>query len=172
MKRKNNEDTTSTIHMTVKDDTDFLSVFSETDTPVISWDVAQFLENSTQGHRHKGIWTLVIRSNCIDDREKLLYKKGVTAYYHRCITAVNRELRRNAVSAAILALLGIAVIGAAFVIQRLLHSPLWTEVVDIIGWVLLWEAVDIIAFKNLGLKSKRRQYRALAAMDIIYEEII
>ena len=35
------------VDMNVKDDTDFLSVFSANDTPVISSEVAEFLENST-----------------------------------------------------------------------------------------------------------------------------
>ncbi len=37
------------INMTVKDDSEFLSRFSERSTPVISSEVAEFLENSTQG---------------------------------------------------------------------------------------------------------------------------
>ena len=46
MKKKNKTD--AVIHMTVKDDSDFLSVYSVTDTPVISSEVAQFLEHSIQ----------------------------------------------------------------------------------------------------------------------------
>lgn len=36
------------LDMTVKDDSDFLSVFSESDTPVISSDVADFIEARTR----------------------------------------------------------------------------------------------------------------------------
>lgn len=35
------------IKMAVKDDTNFLSVFSESETPVISGEVADFIENKT-----------------------------------------------------------------------------------------------------------------------------
>lgn len=36
------------INMTVKDDSDFLSVFSFSDIPVISSEVAEFIENNTK----------------------------------------------------------------------------------------------------------------------------
>ncbi len=44
-KYKRDADGRVIINMTVKDDTDFLSVFSTGDTPVISSEVAEFLEN-------------------------------------------------------------------------------------------------------------------------------
>ena len=68
MTKKNQTDTV--IRMTVKDDSDFLSVYSVTDTPVISSEVAQFLEHSIQDLIHPKHLTLIIKSSCIDDTEK------------------------------------------------------------------------------------------------------
>lgn len=69
------------INMTVKDDTDFLSVFSTGDTPVISSEVAEFLENSTQSIRPKEQLILKIHSDCIDDNEKKEYGRAIKEYY-------------------------------------------------------------------------------------------
>ncbi|MCD8325878.1 MAG: hypothetical protein LUC90_04080 [Lachnospiraceae bacterium] len=74
--------------MTVKDDSDFLSVYSVTDTPVISSEVAQFLEHSIQDLMRPEHLTLIIKSNCIDDIEKELYRKGIANH------SLRRDVRR------------------------------------------------------------------------------
>ena len=68
------------IDMTVKDDSDFLSVFSQSDTPVISSEVAEFIENSTDSILPKEQLTLRIHSDCIDDNEKVLYRESIKEY--------------------------------------------------------------------------------------------
>ena len=60
------------VNMIVKDDTDFLSVFSESETPVISGEVAEFIENRTMTMPPKEQLTLKIHSDCIDENEKKL----------------------------------------------------------------------------------------------------
>ena len=60
------------INMTVKDDSNFLSVFSQSDTPVINTEVAEFIENSTNSVLPKEQLTLRIHSDCIDDTEKAI----------------------------------------------------------------------------------------------------
>ena len=73
-KYKRDADGRVIINMTVKDDTDFLSVFSIGDTPVISSEVAEFLESSTHSVLPKEQLALRIHSNCIDDNEKEEYR--------------------------------------------------------------------------------------------------
>ncbi len=58
------------ISMNVKDDDDFLSVFSQSSTPIINNNVAEFIENSTMNISPSEKLTLEICSNCIDDKEK------------------------------------------------------------------------------------------------------
>ena len=65
------------IPMTVRDDSDFLSPFSEGATPLISADVAEYLEEKTEEiPRGKGL-VLQIRSSCIDPAEQEAYRLGV-----------------------------------------------------------------------------------------------
>lgn len=154
------------INMTVKDDTDFLSVFSTGDTPVISSEVAEFLENSTQSIRSKEQLTLKIHSDCIDDNEKKEYRRAIKEYYTERYIAGNRELKWNTIIVLLLALAGIIALAIAFLIDHQTANPLWTEVVDIIAWVFLWEAVDISAFKNKELRIKKLRYLSYLSMNI------
>ena len=167
-KYKRDADGRVIINMTVKDDTDFLSVFSIGDTPVISSEVAEFLESSTHSVLPKEQLALRIHSNCIDDNEKEEYRQAIKEYYTERYTANKRELKRNTMIALLLTLAGVVALVAAFLIEHQTANPIWTEVVDIIAWVFLWEAVDISAFKNRGLRLKRFRCLAFMSMKIEY----
>lgn len=165
-KYKRDDDGRMIVNMTVKDDTDFLSVFSAGNTPVISSEVAEFLENSTHAVLPKEQLTLKIHSDCIDDNEKEEYRRAIKEYYTERYIANKRELKRNSIIALLLALAGVITLAAAFFIEHQTASPIWTEVVDIIAWVFLWEAVDISAFKNRQLRVKRTRYLSFLSMNI------
>ena len=70
------------INMTVKDDGNFLSVYSQSDMPVISSEVADFLETSVFAVPPTEELTLKIKSDCIDESEKIVYEKAIKEYYH------------------------------------------------------------------------------------------
>lgn len=156
------------IRMTVKDDTDFLSVFSAGDAPVISSEVAEFLEACTHSVLPKEPLTLKIHSDCIDDNEKEEYRQAIREHYTERYIANNRELKRNALIALLLALTGILILASAFLIEYRTGSAFWTEVVDIAAWVFLWEAVDISVFRSRELRIKRSRYLSFLSMNIEY----
>lgn len=156
------------INMTVKDDSDFLSVFSQSDTPVISTEVAEFIENSTDSILPKEQLTLRIHSSCIDDKEKELYQKGIKQYYSEKRIANARELKRNNIIVLLLTVAGILVLAFAFLFEDKTGSLVWSEVIDIVAWVFLWEAVDISAFGNRGLRLKNARYLSYLSMKIEY----
>lgn len=159
------------IDMVVKDDSDFLSVFSANQTPVISSDVAEFIENSTHSIRAGEPLTLRIKSNCIDNDEKELYKKAIKEYYSERYVAGARELKRNNVASLILALAGIFALIVALFLQYSFDSLIWAEVVDIAAWVFLWETVDIIFFKTRHLRNNQKRYASFINMNIEYQDI-
>lgn len=156
------------VNMTINDDRDFLSVFSAGDAPVISSEIAAFLENSTHSVLPNEQLTLRIHSDCIDDDEKEEYRRAIKEYYTERYITNNRELKRNGLIALFLALVGVITLAAAFLIEYQTTSPIWTEVVDIIAWVFLWESVDISAFKNRELRVKRSRCLSFLSMNIEY----
>ena len=152
------------IDMTVKNDDDFLSVYSTSETPVISTDVAEFIENSTHSISPHERFALHIHSNCIDESEKTEYAAAIKEYYAEKYIANKKELNLNRIIISILTLVGIIVLALAFQIE----NAVWSEVIDIAAWVLLWEAVDIGVFKNREINLRRQRYLAYMSMKIVY----
>lgn len=159
------------IDMNVKDDTNFLSVFSASNNPVISNDVAEFIENNTHFIRANEQLSLNIKSNCIDETEQKVYKDAIKEYFTEKYRANERELKVQNKIALLLAFLGVLILVLAVFLNYRMSSVIWSEVVDIAAWVFLWEAVDIKFFKTRELSLKRKRYIALIDMEINYEKL-
>ncbi len=166
-RHKRDEDGCVIIDMTVKNDDDFLSVYSTNETPIISTDVAEFIENSTHSISPRDRFALHIHSNCIDESEKTEYAAAIKEYYAEKYIANKKELNLNRIIISILTLVGIIVLALAFQIE----NAVWSEVIDIAAWVLLWEAVDIGVFKNREINLRRQRYLAYMSMNIVYHRI-
>lgn len=166
-RHQRDEDGNIIINMTVKNDDDFLSVYSTSETPVITTDVAEFIENSTHSISPREQFALHIHSNCIDEGEKTEYAAAIKEYYAEKYIANKKELKLNRIIISILTLAGIIVLALAFQIE----NAVWSEVIDIAAWVLLWEAVDIGVFKNREINLKRQRYLAYMSMKIVYHPI-
>ena len=156
------------INMNVSDDSDFLSKFSTSETPVISREVAEFIEHSTPAIRKEEALTLKIKSDCIDETEKVIYRSAVKEYYKERYISNKRELMHDYVIAAILAVAGVLVLALAILVEY--HSTIWSEVVDIVAWVFLWEAVYIAFLETRKHKLDNRKYIAYISMNIEYED--
>lgn len=159
------------ITMLVKDDSHFLSEFSKTETPIISDAVADFLEDSTHSLLPNEKYVLTIESNCIDEDEKILYERAIKEYYTERYVVSERELRRNRIIAGVLSLSGMAVLGISILLDTVFNHMLWSEMINIVAWVLLWEAVDIIVFQSRSLKMKRLKYLAFISMELQYQQL-
>jgi hypothetical protein len=158
------------VRMIVKNDDDFLSVFSASETPVISTEVAEFIESSTLSLPPSKPLSLHICSNCIDEEEKRVYSRAIRAYYAERYHAIEQERKRNVRVVLLLTLIGILILSLALFLDGIEHF-LWAEVIDIAAWVFLWEAVDIGAFHNRDLRVKRMRYHTYMTMQIEYDSL-
>ena len=159
------------INMNVKDDSDFLSVYSTTRDPVISEEIAVFLQSNTHSASAKDDITLRIYSDKIDNTEKTIYEKAIKKYYSEKYVENERLLRRNNLIGLFLLFFGILVLASSIFITYLFSSYIWAEVIDIFAWVLVWEAADIIIFKNNELRSNKYRYKAFTNIKIEYYDI-
>ncbi len=165
---KKDEEGRVIIQMNVKDDKDFLSEFSESETPVISPEVAEFLENSTHAIPAGEPLALHIHSDCIDDEEKVIYESAIKEYYLQKYIANEKEVKRNHILAVSFALFGVLVLISEFIFDYKIGNVVWSEVIDIVAWVLLWEATDIALLETRGLRIKKKRYLAYLSMKIEY----
>ncbi len=159
------------INMTVLSDDGFLSPYSPVAVPVISSEVAEFLENSAENYVPKQKMQLNIRSDCIDDAEKVTYDKSIHNYFDLKLTAAKRDLRRNLIISIIFTIIGIAGLALMFVLDYLGVKAIWVEVADIFAWVFLWEAVDQFFIERRKILLDSRKFKAFAEMKINYVNV-
>ena len=165
LERRTDAEGRAIIPMTVRDDSDFLSPFSEGATPLISADVAEYLEEKTEELPRGKELVLQIRSGCIDPAEQEAYRLGVKEFYLIRYLSVRRELRRNLLLALILAAAGMLLL-ATHLIDTHLGLPYWMELTDIVAWVFVWEAVDTLVFGSHEFRTQKRRYLAFMDMKI------
>ena len=156
------------IQMNVKDDANFLSEFSESATPVISTEVAEFIENETNAVPPNEDFTLQVYNDCIDDREEKVYSAAIKEYYMQKYIANEREIRRNRFAVLLLGIAGILVLAAELIFDYRVGNALWSSVIDIVAWVLLWEAVDIGVLEARVTAIKRKRFLAYLSMKTEY----
>lgn len=158
------------VDMTVNDDDDFLSRFSESENPVINSDVADFIESTTRSIPPPAMICLRIHSDCIDDKEKTVYDRAIREYYTEKYISADKERKRNLLISAIMLFFGVLVLSAAIMLEYA-NNIIWSEVIDIAAWVLIWEATDVIFFKNRALKLQRLRALAYISMNIEYHPL-
>lgn len=169
---KKHEQTMHTIHMTVLDDSNFLSPYSETNTPVISGEVAEFIENCANAAKIKDAFSLHIHSDCIDSNEQITYDNAIRNYFALKLNAEHRDLRRNNILSLVFAIVG--VLGLVFMIlcdQLSLLQQIWIEVIDIFAWVFLWEAVDQFFIERRKLIFNRKRLKSFTEMPIVFKPL-
>lgn len=156
-----------TVPLIVKDDSDFLSVFSENEIPIISSDIADYIESKTNAIDPDEPLSLKVFSNCIDEEEQEAYRKGVKEYYLGEYITTQKELRRNTILAFVLLITGLIALYVMNLIDAYWGSSYWTEVVDIVAWVFVWESVDTFVFGTYELRTMRK--RCLTYIDMIID---
>ncbi len=149
------------IEMRVLRDEDFLSDLS-VGRPIISQEVADFLEESALAIPARETLALHIYSHCIDDKEQKVYSSAIREYFLRRYDRGRGSLRRNLVTAVIMAIVGLLVLTLMVVFSLLEFVPVLGETIDIAAWVFLWEAVDLFFLQRPLLKAEERRYLAFA----------
>ncbi len=160
------EEGRAVVKMTVLRDEDFLSDFSAGSIPVISSQVAEFIEERTSAFSPQEPLSLNIYSDCIDSQEKIVYDQALKEYYVRHYSENKRELVRNTFISAIMAAVGILALTVVILFYFFERHPVLTEIVDIFAWVFLWEAVDLFFLQRSVLRGKRARYLRLIEAKI------
>ncbi len=156
------------IPMNVKSDDNFLSEFSENDTPIIASEVASFIESNTCAVHPNEELTLQIRSDCIDEEEQPLYSNAIREYYMQRYVANEREIKHNLGIVLFLGLVGVLVLAARIIYDHAFDNVIWGEVIDIVAWVLLWEATDIGLLETRDLRMQKKRCLSYLSMKIEY----
>lgn len=158
----------ATINLHVRDDSDFLSPYAEEGKPIISTEIADFLEKTIRAYHPKCPVILNIHSTCIDDNEKIQYQKAIRNYFSLELEDNIREMKRISIKALIFTIIGVIILAFMFVLDHIGVNSLWIEVIDIFAWVFLWEAVDLFFIERSHLLVRAKRLQNFIQMQINY----
>lgn len=156
------------INMRINNNEDFLSDFSSSNTPVIDTSVAEFIENSCRAILPKEQLSLKIECENIDDNTKEKYVSAIKEYYIERFHENERELKFLNLVFLTLTILGILILSLSIFINYRYDSLIWSEVIDIVAWVFIWEAVDIRFFKMRQMNIQRKRYLSYINMKVMF----
>ena len=107
-----------------------------------------------------------IHSDCIDEQEQVRYRAAVATTFRDAYDELALESRRSVISAVVMLLFGVLLLGVMWELSAGNRSEILIEVVDIFAWVFVWEAVDTFFLtRTVQLQQKKR------CLSLIYAKI-
>lgn len=151
------------IKLLVKNDDNFLSPYSTKEKGTLSGEVSDFIEHSLMEVHCKEKIHFQIHGDTIDDAEKNEYTAAIRSHYSTCYKETVFEKKRLFVISMIMAFIAVITLSLMIFFEvRGITNAVFVEVIDIIAWVFMWEAVDIFFFRRSELKLKEYRYLRLA----------
>ena len=154
------QDNRRIIRLSVADDSCFLSPFSAEGVPVINPDTAAFLDHSLKQMLPDSRIHFIISSDQIDDKEQVIYQKAIINYYHSEFAETARELKKNMFQSIVMTIVAVMVFAISIILSSIDTKIIILDMLDVVAWVFMWEAVDLFFFQRSILKI--RQLRTLS----------
>ncbi len=159
------------IRMQVRDDSSFLSMYSPKDQVIISDEVANYFDNMIKTKKLNHDLHIIISSNVIDDDEKIEYQRGIKNYYRIRIIDIQRRLKTNLFIAMMMIVTAVFIFSLYVLLEVLKVNYILLQLIDIAGWVFVWEAVDLLFLERKKLRIEQLRDCSMCDAKISYEKI-
>jgi hypothetical protein len=155
------------VDLSIRNDDYFLSPYSTGENSVLSAEVSDFIEHSLMTIPVDESIKLRIHSDVINEEEKIEYSKAIKEHYSECYKSVSYEKKRHFKLAFIMAFVAILVLTVMIGLDLSgINNAVALEVLDIVAWVFMWEAVDIFFMKTTFIRLKEKRYLRLCDCSI------
>lgn len=150
---------------------DNLNFYNEFDPRKISINknVAEYITEEASNIPFKYNIVVEFSSSYLSENEKAKISKMLKNYYALKICNKDSIIRVNIVKSLCLILLG-ALMVTYSLIGKKLFGLIYEEVVYVIGWVLLWEGIDILLLSNNEHKVEKKNYQQLYDAQVIFSD--
>lgn len=156
------------INMTINDTTNLFSPYSQEGKPVISSEVADFLENCANEFHPKDPLKLNITCPSITEKTQQLFNQAIRNYYYNKLLDLIRDKRRKNIFGIVCSSIGILALAFMFIGDSLEFGKIIIEYIDIFAWVFIWEAVNILFVERSGFRFKIKRTKSFLEMPINY----
>lgn len=140
-----NDKNQAVIKVFVHDLESVISPFSLQDNIVINSEFANFLNQHILATHLIYDINIQIKSNNLEKQEDiLLIKEAIKNYYYEEAIISYRKIKNTIIKSVIFTFLAVIIFSLVIFLNHLnLLSAVATEIIDIAGWVFMWEAVDL-----------------------------
>lgn len=159
------------ISISVLKDDDFLSYYSINEQPIITTEVADCLENSVKHLKPKTKLHFIFKSNEIDENEEIAYEKAINNYYTSEFIELCNDMRSHLFLSLIMTFVGAFFFALSLIVEKNSDNQILFNIIDIIAWVFVWEAVDIFFLERAKLKYKRQRCFEIMNSKISFHKI-
>lgn len=159
------------ISMVIHDNKEFLSLYCSDNQEIITQEVASFLDSKSKLIKQNKPLHIIIKNDKISENEKKIYSKAIKNYYYNEIIDLERTLKFYLISSLILALVSIVIFSLLYTIVQNANISILSEIITVIGWVFLWEAVDLFCIRSSLLQVKRRKCKNFLNAQISFEKL-
>lgn len=164
------EDGNAVFEISVKDEKQVLSPFMVDEKETINSEFASFLDNTVQKAPPSKKIHLKIKNNEMTDKGKNTFARSIKNYYLNRTYEIQRKLKNNTKLLIVMLVMSVLTMTALFLVHLLNVHWVFTEVVDIIAWLFVWESLDLFVFKRSLLIYERQRYISLQKCKITFEK--
>ena len=156
------------IDIAVNDLDDFYSPYSPKGYKLLNPEMIDYIDEYSKGIPAKQELTLRISAQNKSDDSKDRIEKTIRRTYAEKIASVNDDLRRNLMSSIIFMIVGLIFLVGVIITSTYEFSEAIYEVLDIIAWVFIWEAVDTFFMERHKKRVEKIKYAKIAVSEIIF----
>ena len=155
------------IEMTITDPENFLSDYWASE-PVINSEAANFLDNAIRGIHARNYRSLFleISADSLTSGQKQLFGNAIHNSYQNRLISEKHNMVNNTRSSVLLFVIGTVILLVMFLLENDGLQQWPAEILDIIGWVFVWEAVDEFWLERSKIRLRYHRWRVLSHIPV------
>ena len=157
------------LEIEVHDKSEVVSPYSVDGKQSINVEFASLLDNVGKSLSPKDKLHLNIKTENWKDEETEDFSLAIKNYFANSLIETQRKISKNFKIFWIMVAFSLLFIGALFLADYFSAPFIVTEVIDIITWGFVWEAVDVIAFQRTLYRYELEHDQVIYNMKITYD---
>lgn len=146
-----------------------LAPFALDGKETINVEFANLLDNVSKSIPPKENMHLKLKCEKLTDKEKQDFSMAIKNYYFNSLIDNQRKLHNNSLIFWSMIAISLLFLAILFIANHFDAPWIITEVLDIIAWVFVWEAVDLLAFQRSIYQYEMNRDLVLYKMKISFE---
>ncbi len=135
----------------------------------INLEFANLLDNIGKSINPNQDFCFYIKGKKWNDEDKFDVASAIKNYYHNTLVQMNRKLKSNLKLFLLMVFLSAFSVATLFLAEYFCAPFIVTEVIDIIVWGFVWEAVDLATFQRSFYQHEYEHNKAIYNMKILFK---